>query len=1597
MRIDRVLWPVLGILALWLQTTTASAVIFTTNTAIGVKNTNFDGQDIVVIGCTLTVDGTHSFSDVLLLDGGILTHSPGVNGLLPNPIAVTNELHTFGVTGPIPNPILDNTNVVVSTIVVTDTNLITTYVAGTDYVIGSTGVSNQYGIARTPGSTIPKGATVFVSYTWLGTPIGAGLNLWVSNNLVVEAGSAIDVVGVGFGGGLGPGAGGAPSGFMVGGGGGGYGGFGGSSPGVAAGGNSYGQTAASGNLGSGGGTDFGPGAAGGGAVILMVGGVIWVDGQIVADGADGLNGGSGGGSGGSIFLLTSATFGGAGTISANGGAGEPFDGGGGGGGRIALYYKSTEFTGNFSAHGGTGAMAGGAGTIFYTLLTGRGQMLVDNAGLQGADTTGLNGDEEFDLTIIGGAVMVSGSTIINNLFVGSNSWLTIFPTNISGLSLTVNSNAMIQAGGGITLDGKGNPAGKGPGAGATRTTNNFQFGTGGGHGGFGGLTLGTVGGPIAPGGLVYGSYSAPTFADVGSGGGLAPGTPFNMGGSGGGFLGFDVKGTLTLNGVITANGNPGIGSTGGGGSGGGIALTVGTLTGTGNITANGGAGDLPYGGGGAGGRIAINSGTNTFTGGVSARGAQGAQIGGAGTIYTQTGTGATASLVIDNGGQSGLATPVPVSPLPAGSQPFFDLIISGGGVGVVSTSPLPGTLLTVHNLMIASNSSLTYTSAGATSPSSLNLSVTGDATIQPGASILGDGKGFLAGQGNGVGGSATNLTPNSVTGGGGGYGGIGGTGAGLAPGGNPYGSVTAPINPGSGGGGNQQILAQAGSGGAGGGSLEITVTGTLTLNGRISANGADSLGLGCGGGSGGSVWLMAGMFTGAGTVSANGGAGDLPNGGGGGGGRIAIDYGTNQFTGAISVSGGRGFGNGGAGTIYTKQNSMQIGAIVVDGGGSSGAGTSLQLQIPLSDLTVTGGAMVICSNSSPPAVHNLVIASNSSMVITGAPLFAESSITGDVTVQSGGSITADGQGAAANSGPGAGAFITSASFGGTGSGGSFVGNGGAGASGASTHGAYYGTALSLSLGSGGGTGGTTNSGAAGGGLMNINVSGTLTVNGTISANGMIPNYPAGGGGSGGGVFLSAGTLAGSGLISANGASGDLPYGGGGGGGTVQISFGTNQFTGSMIAQGGPGFANGGAGAVYFFQRNGPVRQVTIDNGGLVGTNTPLSGSGYNLTITGGAVVTPPVGVGAGTISNLLIDTGGILTQSSAGHGNVNLTIQGDALIGPGGGIVVDGDGFGGSGGGPGAGSMTNVNSGGSGGGYGGAGGASASGTPGGSIFGSMQQPTSLGRGGGLLPIVPNLSAGGGAIQLFVNGNLTVSGRISANGDNGILNYGGGSGGSIWLTVGTIAGNGLISANGGAGQPFAGGGGGGGRIAIYYGTNDFTGMTTASGGKGANNGQDGTIFTSPGVVFAISGTVTDSHNLPLAGIRVQSADGSASANTDANGNFSLLVPQGWSGTVGPFGGPCSPTQRTYDNVTQTMVNQGFLLNPLPITLSNPGTGTNLNLSWYAIDGPNYQVLSSSNLVDWLPYGSPVTGTNGVLNFPIPITDAPQMFFRLSTSN
>ena len=224
--------------------------------------------------------------------------------------------------------------------------------------------------------------------------------------------------------------------------------------------------------------------------------------------------------------------------------------------------------------------------------------------------------------------------------------------------------------------------------------------------------------------------------------------------------------------------------------------------------------------------------------------------------------------------------------------------------------------------------------------------------------------------------------------------------------------------------------------------------------------------------------------------------------------------------------------------------------------------------------------------------------------------------------------------------------------------------------------------------------------------------------------------------------------------------------------------------------------------------------LRVDNGGIAGTNTPLSSNyslpapPFDLNISGAATVVPLTPLPL--LSNLTVSAGSTLTMPVA-QSNLVIAVLNNATVA--GSLNVDHLGYAQTNG-PGAGSA--VANKGSGGGYGGIGGPSSTGAPGGTNYGSATQPVDFGSGGGNgAATITGGSEGGGALRLSVAGALNVDGNVSANGNPGWQDdSGGGAGGSVWISAGTLSGAGNISAMGGSGAPLGGGGGGGGRIAIY---------------------------------------------------------------------------------------------------------------------------------------------------------------------------------------
>jgi hypothetical protein len=510
----------------------------------------------------------------------------------------------------------------------------------------------------------------------------------------------------------------------------------------------------------------------------------------------------------------------------------------------------------------------------------------------------------------------------------------------------------------------------------------------------------------------------------------------------------------------------------------------------------------------------------------------------------------------------------------------------------------------------------------------------------------------------------------------------------------------------------------------------------------------------------------------------------------------------------------------------------------------------------------------------------------------------------------------------------------------------------------------------------------------------LTVNGTVKVNGVISANGGDATTAGAGGGAGGSVWITAASLSGNGRMSAEGGDGDLFTSGGGGGGRIAVYFRSNLFTGTISARAGAGVnLAGGAGTIYWgTNQDVNTGLLLLDNGGQIGTNTPLSSisSATALALRNGALAdsTSPL-----SVKSLLIDSGASLAGRSTTP-PLNITVNGDALVDTNGSIVSDAAGWI-SGYGPGSG-IANYNTGyGSGGGYGGMGGASLDGTPGGTIYGSSNQPVDLGSGGGIYPPLAGYSQGGGAIRLAVKGKLTVNGLISANGADGIIDgSGGGAGGSIWISAPTFAGNGWVTANGGTGEDFEGGGGGGGRIAIYSPSNSFAGNQLAYGGFGANPGQDGTIYIPTSLL--ISGSVTDTNGIGIADYTLQPS-GLSSVLSDTNGAYSITVPPLWTGSVTPSGsGVIVPSARNYTSLMSNPTGQDFTVTTSDaFNLSNGQfDGTNVNFSWYGMSGVLYQVEYSSNLTDWAPYTPPYIGGNAPISIVVPPENFQQLYFRLN---
>jgi len=565
----------------------------------------------------------------------------------------------------------------------------------------------------------------------------------------------------------------------------------------------------------------------------------------------------------------------------------------------------------------------------------------------------------------------------------------------------------------------------------------------------------------------------------------------------------------------------------------------------------------------------------------------------------------------------------------------------------------------------------------------------------------------------------------------------------------------------------------------------------------------------------------------------------------------------------------------------------------------SGSATLANATANLSSLTVmsnktltfsTTNAILYASNVTVMGTitHNVNTATNSPWTMDNYVHI----ICSNLTVISSGSIDVTGKGyqpPPVNTngyGPGGGTLPFN-----RGNGGAYGGRGGGG-QGATTLVGGYGSASAPLLPGSSGASANGYAGGAGGGLIRIEASGLVTVNGTLKATGGTGLEDSGGGGSGGGLYVTCAALAGSGTISANGGT-SSGYGGPGGGGRVAIAFDPvaqsiqNQTAIPSVSFGvNPGTMGANStitawpGTLYLPNNSflSPASLQSCEFAGITNfapSSATLTGkwwvttSGFLLSVSNNLTIGA---AGRLDLSNGVLQVGGdlILTNSATlvtksgvlsnsalvnvtglmyvgsnctvypycdpTNGSAPLFTMQNFTLATGGTFNADGKGY-----------ATSLGTGhgtyGSGGGYGGPGGQekfSIYQYVGGITYGSSNAPVEPGSGGGR---VVYDAFGGGLVLITASGLMQLDGLITANGqtDTGGDRSGGGSGGGIYIRCLHFNGSGSLSANGANTPNWSGGGGGGGRIAVWMYDPLHTITATANGGIGKdNNGLNGTI-------------------------------------------------------------------------------------------------------------------------------------------------------------
>jgi hypothetical protein len=268
-----------------------------------------------------------------------------------------------------------------------------------------------------------------------------------------------------------------------------------------------------------------------------------------------------------------------------------------------------------------------------------------------------------------------------------------------------------------------------------------------------------------------------------------------------------------------------------------------------------------------------------------------------------------------------------------------------------------GTFTVQGPVSLASLTLLSGSKVVGQSGQAMSLGVTGSLRIQCGGLLDMSNLGYAGGPTSGTSGSAPSGVTPSAQDAGGSHGGLGALGVMAGPVGDVFDSVYEPRL--GGGGGSMRYSGAAGNGG---GIVALTV-GDLVLNGEIRSRGEKKqiTGYTDSSGAGGSVLITAATMSGTGLIDASGGDYQAVNymASSGGGGRVALYVNTiTGFDPAVQVKawGGTVLNNtsvvryAGPGTVFVKQAADTYGRLIVDGGKESSGAERVGPRTPLPSL-----------------------------------------------------------------------------------------------------------------------------------------------------------------------------------------------------------------------------------------------------------------------------------------------------------------------------------------------------------------------------------------------------------------------------------------------------------------------------------------------------------------------------------------------------------------------------------------------------------------------------------------------------------------------